>query len=48
MRKNYEKDIFYISLREHATIVIDFEKKNVTVNRKRAKITSRFKRILHL
>ena len=36
------------SLREHAQNVTDFEKKNVTVNQRRNKITSRCESMLHL
>ena len=39
---------FCISLREHAKNIIDFEKKNVTVNKRRIKITSRCKNMLYL
>ena len=41
--------VFCSSLREQAGNVIRFEKKeNVTANKKRAKITSRFNSMLHL
>ena len=40
---------FYESLREHTKNVNDFEKKkNVTVNKRRTKITSRCKSMLYL
>ena len=39
---------FCTSLREHANNIIDFEKKNVTVNKRRTKITSRGKNMLYL
>ena len=40
---------FCTFLREHATNVINFGKKeNVTINKKRAKITPRFDGMLHL
>ena len=40
---------FCTSLREHANNAIDFEKKkNVTVNKKRTKITSGWKSMLYL
>ena len=39
---------FCNSSREHATDIINFEKKNVTVNKRRTKITSRRKSILYL
>ena len=39
--------IFCISLWEQGTNVINFEKKNVTADRKSAKITSRFNDMLH-
>ena len=40
--------MFCICLWEQGTNVINFEKKNVTANRKSAKITSRFNDMLHL
>ena len=49
-----EKDCmkkFYESLREHANNIIDLKKidlKNVNVNKRRIKITSRCKSMLHL
>ena len=47
-RKNYMKK-FCESLREHPKSIIDFEKKkNVTVNKRRTKITSRCKNMLYL
>ena len=36
------------SLREHAKNIIDFEKKNVTINEGRTKIISRGKSMSHL
>ena len=39
---------FYESLREHAKNIIDFEKKIVTVNKRRTKIISRHKSMLYL
>ena len=40
---------FCESLREHAKNIIDFEKKkNVAINKRRTKITSRCKKLLHL
>ena len=39
---------FYESLREHAKNIIDFEKKIVTVNKRRTKIISRNKSMLYL
>ena len=39
---------FFTSLTEHAQNVTDFEKKIVTVNQRRNKITSRCKSMLHL
>ena len=47
-RKGFVKDLC-IFLREHAANVINFERKEIdTVNRRRAKIISRFNRMLHL
>ena len=39
---------FCESLREHVKHIIDFEKKNVTVNKRRTKIVSRCKSMLYL
>ena len=39
---------FCESLREHAKDITDFEKKNVTANKRRTKITSRCKNMLYL
>ena len=39
---------FCTSLREHAKNIIDFQKKNVTINKRRNEITSRCKSMLHL
>ena len=39
---------FCESLTEHAKNIIYFEKRNVTVNKRRTKIRSRCKRMLHL
>ena len=39
---------FCTSLREHTNNIIDFEKKSVTVNKRRTKITSRGKNMLYL
>ena len=39
---------FYASLREHVKNIIDFEKNNDTVNKRRIKITSRCKSMLYL
>ena len=47
-RKNYMQK-YCESLREQAQNIIDFEmKKNVTVNKRRIKIASKFKSMLHL
>ena len=48
-RKKYRMKKFCKSLREHEKNIIDFEKKkNVTVNKRRTKITSRRKSMLYL
>ena len=39
---------FCETLREHVKNIIDFEKKNVTVNKRRTKITSRCKSMINL
>ena len=39
---------FYQSLRENTKNIIDFEEKNVTVNKKRIKITKKCNRVIHV